>query len=114
MDIEEAWVKALEAIEEKVGTQTSELWFKPLKVVNLENQQITLEVPNRFFKEWIEDHYPGLIAETLEKYFKKPMCLKFKVFERQENASLRKLDTKRENRRAKLASRGAPQRAGRR
>ncbi|MCK5427580.1 MAG: hypothetical protein KAJ34_07770, partial [Thermodesulfovibrionia bacterium] len=29
MKIEDAWGKTLEAIEEKVGAQTSELWFKP-------------------------------------------------------------------------------------
>lgn len=106
MEIEEAWVKTLEAIEKKVGAQTFELWFKPLKLQQLHDQHITLEVPNRFFKEWIEDHFPGLITETLEKFIKKQVGLKFKVFEKQEDAAFRKIETKRENRRAKLASRG--------
>ena len=106
MEIEDAWQKALQAIEEKVGAQTSELWFKPLKFLNIQDQQVILEVPNRFFKEWIEDHYPGLITETLEVFFKKPVGVKFKVFEKVEDATLKKIETKRENRRAKLASRG--------
>ncbi|MEK7309142.1 MAG: chromosomal replication initiator protein DnaA [Nitrospirota bacterium] len=106
MEIEEAWGKTLEAIEKKVGAQTFELWFKPLKLQQLHDQHITLEVPNRFFKEWIEDHFPGLITETLEKFIKKQVGLKFKVFEKQEDAAFRKIETKRENRRAKLASRG--------
>jgi chromosomal replication initiator protein len=106
MEIEELWVKTLEAIEEKVGTQTSELWFKPLKPLNLQEQQLIVEVPNRFFREWIEDHYSGLIAETLERFLKKPMTVKFKVFDQQESSTIRKIETKRENRRARLASRG--------
>lgn len=106
MEIEEAWGKTLEAIEKKVGAQTFELWFKPLKLQQLHGQDITLEVPNRFFKEWIEDHFPGLITETLEKFIKKQAGIKFKVFEKQEDAAFRKIETKRENRRAKLASRG--------
>lgn len=106
MEIEEVWGKTLEVIEEKVGTQTFELWFRPLKLLHLQDQQITLEVPNRFFKEWLEDHYPGLINETLEKFFKKQVGLKFTVSEKQQDAALRKIETKRENRRVKLASRG--------
>lgn len=106
MEIEEAWGKTLEVIEKKVGTQTFELWFRPLKFQDLQNEHITLGVPNRFFKEWIEDHYPGLITDTLEQFFKKHVNLKFAVFEKQEDAALRKIDTSRHNRRAKLASRG--------
>src|SRR4030067_1646638 len=106
MEIEDTWQKALQAIEEKVGAQTSELWFKPLKFLNIQDQQVILEVPNRFFKEWIEDHYPGLITETLEVFFKKPVGVKFRVFEKVEDATLKRIETKRENRRAKLASRG--------
>ncbi len=106
MGIEEAWGKTLELIEKKVGTQTFELWFRPIKFQDLQNEHITLGVPNRFFKEWIEDHYPGLITDTLEQFFKKHVSLKFAVSEKQEDAALRKIDTKRHNRRAKLASRG--------
>lgn len=106
MEIEEAWGKTLDVIEKKVGTQTFELWFRPLKFQDLQNEHITLGVPNRFFKEWIEDHYPGLITDTLDQFFKKHVSLKFAVFEKQEDVAIRKIDTKRHNRRAKLASRG--------
>jgi len=105
MRAEDIWVKTLETIEEKVGVQTTELWFKPLRLLNLQGQQAVIEVPNRFFKEWVEDHYQGLIAEILEKFLDKPVTLKLKVIEK-ENANLKKLETKMENRRAKLASRG--------
>jgi len=106
MEIEELWEKTLKVIEEKVGIQTFELWFSPLKLLRLHDQQVILEVPNRFFKEWIEDHYMGLIVETLEKFLEKPVNLKFSVFEKEEDTTLRRIETKRENRRAKLASRG--------
>ncbi|RJQ48970.1 MAG: chromosomal replication initiator protein DnaA [Nitrospiraceae bacterium] len=106
MNIEEAWTKTIEAIGSKVGSQTFDLWFKPLKFVELQDQQIILEVPNRFFKEWIEDHYPGLISETVEKFIKKEVSVKFKVYEKKEDPALRKIETRQENRRAKLANRG--------
>jgi len=106
MEIEELWEKTLKVIEEKVNTQTFELWFSPLKLLRLQDHQVVIEVPNRFFKEWIEDHYMGLIVETLEKFLEKPINLKFNVFEKGEDTTLRRIETKMENRRAKLASRG--------
>jgi len=105
MDIE-VWEKTLEEIEGKVGSQAFELWFKPIKLIHIKDQAATLEVPNKFFKEWIEDHYPGLLTEVLEKRLKRQVLLKYKVFEREEDTAIRKIETKMETRKAKLASRG--------
>lgn len=107
MNLEETWTKTIEAIGAKVGSQTFDLWFRPIKLIELQDQQILLEVPNKFFKEWIEDHFPGLIPETIEKIInKKNVAVKFKVVEKTEDPVLRKMETKQENRRAKLANRG--------
>jgi chromosomal replication initiator protein len=106
MKIEEAWSKTIEAIEGKVGSQTFDLWFRPLKLLRLQDEEIILEVPNKFFKEWIEDHYPGLISETVENIVKKPIPVKFEILKRREEKAIRKKETLDENRRAKLASRG--------
>jgi len=106
MNLEEAWTKTIEALELKVGSQTFDLWFRPLKLLKIHDDQIVLEVPNKFFKEWIDDHYPGIIADTVQQFLKKQIPIEYKLFERKEEAVLKKIETKRENRRAKLASRG--------
>ena len=106
MNIEEAWTKAIEAIGAKVGSQTFDLWFSPLKFVQLQDQQVVLEVPNKFFKEWIEDHYPSIISETIKEFLDSEVSVKFRVFEKKEAPAIKKIETNRENRRAKLASRG--------
>ena len=104
--MEEAWTKTIEALELKVGSQTFDLWFRPLKLLKIHDEQIVLEVPNKFFKEWIDDHYPGIIADTVQQFLNKQIPIEYKLFERKEEAVLKKIETKRENRRAKLASRG--------
>jgi chromosomal replication initiator protein len=106
MNLEEAWTKTIEALELKVGSQTFDLWFRPLKLLKIHDEQIVLEVPNKFFKEWIDDHYPGIIADTVQQFLNKPIPIEYKLFERKEEAVLKKIETKRESRRAKLASRG--------
>jgi chromosomal replication initiator protein len=106
MNTEETWIKTIEAIGAKVGGQAFDLWFRPLKLVQFQDQNIILEVPNKFFKEWIEDHFPGIISETIKEFANKDVSVKFKVFDKKEDPVIKKIETKQENRRAKLASRG--------
>ncbi len=106
MNTEETWIKTIEAIGVKVGGQAFDLWFRPLKLVQFQDQNIVLEVPNKFFKEWIEDHFPGIISETIKEFVNKDVSVKFKVFDKKEDPVIKKIESKQENRRAKLASRG--------
>jgi chromosomal replication initiator protein len=106
MNSEETWTKTIEAIGAKIGSQAFDLWFRPIKLVQLEDESVLLEVPNKFFKEWIEDHYPGIISETIGEFLKKEISVKYRVFEKKEAPAIKKIETKQENRRAKLAGRG--------
>lgn len=106
MDIQETWDKTLETIQEKIGSQTFDLWFRPIKFLSLKDQQLALEVPNKFFKEWIEDHFPMLISTTFSGLLKENVSVKYKVTEKKESIVLKKVEIKQENRRVKLAKRG--------
>jgi chromosomal replication initiator protein len=106
MNIDNVWEKTLKTIEKKVGTQTFDLWFKPIKLLAVENHHLSLEVPNRFFKEWIEDHYQGMLTEALEGFLHERPKIDIKVLEGRLESPQKKIETKRENRRARLANRG--------
>lgn len=105
MNIEDIWEKSLSIIEEKIGNNIFELWIKPIKPLQLKEQQVTLEVPNRFFKEWIEDYYPALISEVLEGILGHTITLRYKIAEK-EAADVKRMEAKLESRKTKLASRG--------
>ena len=106
MDIEKAWSSTIEAIGVKVGNQTFDLWFKPLKLLQLKNGQVLLGVPNKFFSEWIEDHYPGLIPETIKQFLNEDVSVKFSVVDKKKDPALKKIENRQEDRRVKLAGRG--------
>lgn len=67
METKEFWNKTLRSIEEKMPPQGFEMWFKPIRLISLSASEATIEVPNRFFKEWIEERYYNLLTETIEK-----------------------------------------------
>jgi chromosomal replication initiator protein len=105
MGIEEIWDKGLALIEKKVGNSTFELWFKPITVKNFKEGILTLEVPNRFYQEWIEDNYPDIIPGSLEDIEGKPFKIKFRYSEEQDK-DVEKIQKKLLNRRQRLASKG--------
>lgn len=105
MTIEDIWNKSLLKIEGKVGNSIFDLWFKPIRLSQLKDQNAILEIPNRFFKEWIEDTYPNIIKETLENIVGYPVSLSFKIEEKQ-NVAQRKTIEKLENKRIRLANKG--------
>lgn len=102
---EELWEKVLSHMAGKVGESSFELWFKPMKVVQIKEKNVVFEIPNRFFREWIEDNYPTILPETIEMVTGQQMGVKFRITDKEDEA-LKKIDTRLENRRTKLASRG--------
>ncbi|MBI5198682.1 MAG: chromosomal replication initiator protein DnaA [Nitrospirae bacterium] len=80
MEKKELWQKTLSVIEEKIPPQGFEMWFKPIRLISFSEKEAEIEVPNRFFKEWIEERYQSLVTETLERISeKKDILLKISV-----------------------------------
>ncbi len=105
MSLDEIWNRCLATIEKKLGTSIFDLWFKPIKLTLLKEQSAILEIPNRFFKEWIEDYYPSLIDESIEMIIGHPISVKFKIAEKVDT-EIKKMDARMEGRKQRLASKG--------
>lgn len=105
MDIQKIWNNSLSFIENKVGSSTFELWFQPIHLKNYKDGTLTLEIPNRFFQEWIEDNYPHIINSALEEISGSEFKIHFRVAEVQDK-DVKKLQKKLSNRRQRLASKG--------
>ncbi|MGH7232800.1 MAG: chromosomal replication initiator protein DnaA [Nitrospiraceae bacterium] len=63
--MEAVWEDAMAYIEAKVPKQVFETWFIPLHFNGIDNLAARLEVPNKFFGEWLDQHHRDLIAEAL-------------------------------------------------
>jgi len=105
MILEDIWNSSLSKIEEKVGGSILDLWFRPIKLSQIKEQQVTVEIPNRFFKDWTEDNYPDILAETIGGILGYPVTIRYKIAEKVD-PDVKKMDMRLENRRQKLASRG--------
>ena len=61
------WENCLSLIKSKINIQSYITWFKPIKATQFKNKTLTLQVPNKFFYEWIEEHYIELLNEVIVK-----------------------------------------------
>ncbi|MEI8191855.1 MAG: chromosomal replication initiator protein DnaA, partial [candidate division NC10 bacterium] len=66
VNVQEVWEEALAVIRSRISRQSFEAWFRPLTLGKLEENRLQILLPNRFFKEWFEEHYLGLLRSALE------------------------------------------------
>ncbi len=59
------WNEALAYIQEKVPKQVYETWFTPVVLDRIEDTTAYLAVPNKFFGDWLEEHYRDLLTEAV-------------------------------------------------
>ncbi len=68
---EAIWNDCLDIIRDNISRQSFKTWFKPLKAVSLEEDEhlmkLTVQLPSRFYYEWLEEHYFALLRKTITK-----------------------------------------------
>jgi chromosomal replication initiator protein len=76
---ESVWQEVLQVIKENVSGQSFTTWFVPIQYVELNEHQLELLIPNRFFCEWIEKHYSRLIQNAVVQVLGESRKIKFSV-----------------------------------
>ena len=79
MDI--LWEKCLNIIKEKVSQQNFDTWVRPIRLSSLQDNCIKLSVPNRFFKDWLEENYHGLIKDSLTFLVGTVVQISFEIYQ---------------------------------
>ncbi|MBU4304743.1 MAG: chromosomal replication initiator protein DnaA [Candidatus Omnitrophica bacterium] len=73
------WSEVLSVLKQEIPAQSFETWLKPTRAVMLSDEQINVEVPNKFFKEWLLDHYYEMLCETLTRIASSQLRIDFIV-----------------------------------
>lgn len=63
----ETWNNCLKVIGQIVEPQQFATWFRPIKPVSLSGSTLVLEVPNDYFREYLESAYLDVISKTLRR-----------------------------------------------
>jgi len=65
--LEIIWTQSLDIIKNEISQQNFETWINPVKIVNIEGNNVSLSVPNKFFKDWLIENYHDILSESLSQ-----------------------------------------------
>ena len=74
---ENIWDRILTRIEAKVNRHSYLTWFKPTSFLQDDGQTVTVKVPNDLFRDWLNKHYAGVIAEAVTELERKGTTITF-------------------------------------
>ena len=61
------WNNCLAFIQDNIQPQAFKTWFEPIKPVKLSENALSIQVPSKFFYEWLEEHYVKLLKVALTR-----------------------------------------------
>lgn len=64
---ESVWEGCLDFIKDNIQPQAYKTWFEPIKSVKLSDNALSIQVPSKFFYEWLEEHYVKLLKVALRR-----------------------------------------------
>lgn len=73
------WENCLSFIKDNIQEQAYKTWFEPIKSVELTDNALYIQVPSKFFYEWLEEHYVKLLKVALTKELGKGAKLLYKI-----------------------------------
>tara|TARA_B100001057_G_scaffold28036_1_gene25748 strand:+ start:232 stop:1659 length:1428 start_codon:yes stop_codon:yes gene_type:complete len=63
----DVWKNCMSFIKDNIQPQAFKTWFEPIEVVKLSENILSIQVPSKFFYEWLEEHYVTLLKSALVK-----------------------------------------------
>ena len=61
------WKNCLSFIKDNIQPQAYKTWFEPIVAVKLTDLSLSIQVPSKFFYEWLEEHYVKILKVALTK-----------------------------------------------
>ena len=61
------WDNCLSYIKDNIPSQSFKTWFLPIKPLKLKDQVLSIQVPSKFFYEWLEENYIKLLKSAITR-----------------------------------------------
>src|SRR5688572_12229765 len=81
MDAKQVWRAALGELQVSLSPANYETWLKDTALVGVDGDRFRIAVPNGFAKDWLENRYRSLIAQTLARLVGYSVNIEFEVRE---------------------------------
>ena len=96
-DCATVWDNCLRTIRKNVNSQSYKTWFEPIKPIGLDKDALTIQVPNKFFYEWLEEHYVSLLKMSIRQELGEKGRLEYQILMANTNGEARSANSPKKN-----------------
>ncbi len=79
LDPSAVWSSCLEIIKKSIENQPFKTWFAPIKPIMVKDSVLTIQVPNKFFYEWLEEHYVDVMKRAIKQVLGASGSLEYQI-----------------------------------
>src|SRR5262249_48133167 len=81
------WHRAADRLREELGQVGYETWIGPLNFIAVQGGTVTIEAPNRFFRDWVNERYLELLRKSLSEEAGEPIEVRLTLGENGTNGN---------------------------
>jgi len=79
MDREKFWKALLKEIKKEVDDRDFNSFFQGVELIDLSDETVTIEFPNRFVKEWIKNNRPDIFSRCIHQVAGRKLAVKSQI-----------------------------------
>lgn len=79
IDLSKIWDKILDYTKQEIGERAFENWFTQTRLSSITDDELVIEVPSNFFKDWIYDHYRDILNISILRTIGKVIPVSFEI-----------------------------------
>ena len=84
-DHNQVWNNCLQIIKDNIPKDSYNTWFKPIVPKKLENNVLTIQVPDSFYYELLEEHYLNILSKSLKREIGPKAKLEYNIVAKMRN-----------------------------
>src|SRR5438093_776317 len=73
------WQLFFRSVEQKLSAHVFQTLLRPVHCTAFDGQQVTLEVRDQFFRDWLADHYLSFVRDSLGELLHHPVSIQLLV-----------------------------------
>jgi len=77
--MEQVWNQVKSSLKDTLGPSTYEIWIRSIQFVGHTADEICLQVPNRYFQDWVQSNYGTTLQNALRQELGYPITIQFQI-----------------------------------
>ena len=73
------WNQVQSSLRARLGTQDYEIWIMPIRAEAIGEHAIQLQVPNRYYQQWVQLNYGATLCQELSGAHGHPVTVSYKI-----------------------------------